>query len=487
MTNRMSITAALAALLAVGATQPLAAQRALRGPNVHKNSVKFSDRGAKPARGRSGTASLEARALLAGDGSVQIDASTGDLESGTTRGEIRKMQLKVLSPSGRPTSTQNFNGNGTGRWSTTLPKLGAGSSIQLQANISGVDGHRTDVVTLLVAVKRSPDVAVDGVVAPNRTMASMPMNIVATVSERNGDVGARASCMLSIDGQLSDQAHGIWVDAGKTVSCAFQARVAAVGSHKVTVYVTGVSPMDYNQNDNSATTSVEVLSPEVAMGYSATFSSVDAQSYFHQKNSALDGSLLDETTTQTTSQERTLSMSSATSTNSFTFPVSVRTALLADGVPAFDYTNSLDIQASESSPTSDCGVYLDGRFYLQVCNDRSGTPVSQVSLASFDGRAVYFGSRFYQVEGEDAYISNDSSDTSTGAGGYAVTSSVQPVIELRDARGMLFSARPTMSLQSEPISEIYNGCFLNPYNQVNYCTDSKRTGTTRNGSANGGM
>ena len=313
------------------------------------------------------------------------------------------------------------------------------------------------------------------------------MNIVATVSERNGDVGARASCMLSIDGQLNDQARGIWIAAGQSVSCAFQTQVASVGSHKVTVYVTGVSPSDYNQNDNSASTSVEVLSPEVAMGYSASFTSLDAESYFHQKNSALDGSLLDETTTQTTSQDRTLSMTSATATNSFTFPVSVRTALLADGVPAFDYTSSLDIQASESSPTSDCAVYLDGRFYLRVCNDRSGTPVSQVALSSFDGRAVYFGSRFYQVDGEDAYITNDSSDTATGAGGYAVTSSVQPVIELRDARGMLFSARPTISLQSEPISEIYNGCFLNPYNQVNYCTDSKRTGTQRKGTANGGM
>ncbi|HEX5970828.1 MAG TPA: hypothetical protein VFY85_02815 [Gemmatimonadaceae bacterium] len=487
MTIRMSKIAALAALLAIGATQPLAAQRALRGPNVHKNSVKYSDAGAKPVTGRSGSASLEARALLAGDGSVQIDATTGNLEAGTTRGEIRKMQLKVLSPSGQATSTQNFNGNGSGRWSTTLSKLGTGSKLQLQATIGGVDGHRTDVVTLLVSVKRSPDVAVDGVAAPSRAIAGTPMNIVATVSERNGDVGARASCILSIDGQLNDQARGIWVAAGQTVSCAFQTQVASVGSHKVTVYVTGVSPLDYNQNDNSATTSVEVLSPEVAMGYSASFSSLDAVSYYHQKTSALDGSFLDEQTNQTTSQERTLTMTSATSSNSFTFPVSVRTALLADGVPAFDYTNSLDIQASESSPTSDCGVYVSGQFYLRVCNDRSATPFSQVALSSFDGRAVYFGSRFYQVEGEDAYIESVSSDTPVGAGGYAVTSSVQPMIELRDARGMLFSARPTINLQSEPISDIYNGCFLNPYTQVNFCTDSKRTGSQRQGTANGGM
>jgi len=485
MTIRMSATAALATLLAIGSTQPLAAQRAARGPNFHKNSLKYSDVGAKPVTGRSGSASLQARALMSADGSVQLDATTGDLLAGTAPGEIRKIQMKILSPSGKPTSTQNFDGDGTGRWSTTLTRLGAGSTIQLQANVGGIDGRRNDVVTVLVPVKRLPDVAVDGVAAPSRAMAGVPMTIVASVSERNGDVGARASCMLSIDGQLDDQARGIWVDAGKTVSCAFQTQLNRVGSHKVTVYVTGVSPADYNQNDNSATTSVEVLSPEVALGYSASFLATDAESYFHQKNSTADGSYLDEQTSQTTRLERTLSMTSSTTANSFTFPVSVRSALMADGASVFDYTNSIDIQASESSASADCGALVNGRFYLQVCNLRNGTPSSQVVLSSFDGRATYFGSRFYQVDGEDAYITSDSSDTPTGVGGYAVTSSVQPVIELRDARGMLFSARPLMTLQSTPINEAYNGCFFSPYNQVNYCTDTKMIGTTRTGSANG--
>ena len=486
MAIRMSIKAALTAFLVIGSTQPLAAQRAARGPNFHKNSVKYSDAGAKPATGRSGSASLQARALLGGDGNVLVEAGTASLDGTAWPGQIRKMQVKLLSSSGKPMSTLNFGGRGDGYWSTTVARLGAGDKLQLQANIGGIDGRRTDVVTVTVPVERSPNVAVDGVTAPSRAMAGMPMNVVASVSERNGDVGARASCMLSIDGQLNDQARGIWVDAGKTVSCAFQTQFAAVGSHRVTVYITGVSPTDFDQNDNSATTTVEVLSPEVALGYSATFLATDATSYFHQKNAAVDGSMVDEQTSQTTRLERTLNMTSSTSANSFTFPVSVRSALMADGVPVFDYTNLLDIQASESSSTSECGALLNGRFYLQVCNLRSGTPSSQVSLASFDGRATYFGSRFYQLDGEDAYITNDASDTPTGVGGYAVTSSVQPVIELRDARGMLFSARPTMSLQSTPINEAYNGCFLNPYNQVNYCTDTKTTGATRTGSANGG-
>lgn len=482
MRIRMSNTAAVVAILTIGSIQSLAAQRVARGPQFHKNSEKFSDAGAKPVRGRSGSASLQARALLAADGSVQIDASTGDLDAGTAPGEIRKVQVKVLSPSHKPTPAQNFNGNGTGRWSTTLASIGAGSNIELQANVTGIDGHRTDVVSVIVPVKRLPDVAVDGVAAPNRAMAGMPMTVVAAVSERNGDIGARATCILSIDGQLNDQARGIWVDAGKTVSCAFQAKLVTVGSHKVSVYVTGVSPTDYNPSDNSASTTVEALSPEVPLGYSVSFTATDAESYYHQKNSATDGSYVDEQTSQTTRLERTLSMTSATSANTFTFPVSVRSALMADGASVFDYTNSIDIQTSDAS--SDCGELVDGRFYLQVCNLRGGTPTSQVIMSSFDGRATYFGSKFLQVDGEDVYLTNDSSDTPTGVGGYPVTSSVQPVIELRDARGILFSARPIVSLQSTPINDVYNGCYFNSYNQINYCTDSKTTGSTRTGSAN---
>ncbi len=485
MTIRMSTKAALAVVVAIGSMQPLAAQHVARGPQFHRNSQKYSDKGAKPVGGRSGSASLQARAMLGEDNSVLIEASTGSLDGGTAPGEIRKVQMKILSPSGKQTSTQNFQGRTGGYWSTTVARLGAGSQVQLQANVGGIDGNRNDVVTVTVPVKRRPDVAVDGVAAPARAMAGVPMNIVASVSERNGDMGARADCMLSIDGQLADQARGIWIDAGQTVSCAFQTKIAAVGSHRVNVYVTGVSPTDWDSKDNSASTSVEVLSPETALAYSATFSASDADYYYHQKNSSTDGSYVDEQTSTTTRLERTLSMTSTTP-NAFTFPVRVRSALLADGASVFDFSNDIDIQASESSPTSDCGTVVNGRFYLNVCNLRDGTPTSQVIMSSFDGRATYFGSRFYQVDGGDAYITNDSSDTSTGAGGYAVTSTVQSVIELRDARGMLFSARPTMSLQTTPINDAYNGCFLNPYNQVNYCTETKTTGTSRTGSVNGG-
>lgn len=480
MTTRMSTTAALAALLAIGSTQSLAAQRALRGPNVHRNSVKYSDAGAKPATGRSGSASLEARALYGRDGNVLVEASTGSLDGGAAPGQIRKMQMKVLSADGTPAKAQNFDGSGS-YWSTSVGDIGLKGRVQLQANIGGIDGNRTDVVTVTVPVKRLPDVAVDGLTAPARAIAGAPVMLVATVSERNGDVGARANCMLSIDGQLADQAHGIWVDAGQSVSCAFQASMP-IGPHKVTVYANGVSPSDWDPSDNSASTAIEILSPESPLAYSSTFNASDYDYYSHTKKSSADGSYVDETTTNGTRRNRSLTMTSTTD-STFVFPVSVRSALVADGSSVFDYTKSIAVDPNESTGNADCGVVMDGGYYLSACNIRGGSPRSEVVLSSLDGRVTYFSSRFYQVDGEDGYITNTSNDTPSGLGAYPVTSSVQSIIELRDARGMLFTARPTMNLDALPISTQYGSCTLNKYSQVTTCSDGKTTGTSRSGSA----
>ncbi len=478
MSIRMSNSAALAAVLVIGTVQPLAAQQA----QLHRNSQKYSDAGARPATGRSGSASLQARALLGSDGVAHVEASTGDLDAATAPGTIRKMQVKLLSPTGKPTATQNYEGRGSGRWSMDMPQLGENARIQLQANVGGIDGNRNDVVTVTTQVKRLPDVAVDGIAAPGRALAGFPVNVVATLSEKNGDVGARAICMLQIDGAVADQARNIWIDAGHTVSCAFQTTVSTVGSHKVTVYVTGISPNDYNPNDNSASTQMEVLSPETPLAYSASFSATDQTDSTHFKNSLPDGSYLDETRSTGMRQERTLSLTSTTA-NAFSFPVNVRSALLADGASVFDLTNDLVISAGASTSNADCGAVISGRFYLSVCNMRSGTQRGQVSLASFDGRVTYFGSHTRQVDGDDAYITNTSSDTPMGLGGYAVTSTVQPIIEMRDATGMLFASRPVITLQSTPINSVQGSCTTNPFTEMTQCFDSRSIGWTRMGTA----
>jgi hypothetical protein len=64
------------------------------------------------------------------------------------------------------------------------------------------------------------------------------VNISAIVSEGNGDVGARADCVLYVDGAAVDRAKGIWVDAGDAVTCAFTYTFTDPGTHDVEIRVT---------------------------------------------------------------------------------------------------------------------------------------------------------------------------------------------------------------------------------------------------------
>ena len=85
--------------------------------NRHPNAAKYHDAGAKPATGRSGSSSLEVRALLGKDGGVTLEATTGSLEAGTHPGNIAKTQVKIMAG---PGATRNYNNlTGGGYWTQT--------------------------------------------------------------------------------------------------------------------------------------------------------------------------------------------------------------------------------------------------------------------------------------------------------------------------------------------------------------------------------
>ncbi len=487
MSLRLStIPAALmSVVLAAAGTPALAAAQAQNAPKFHPNSEKYSDVGAKPATGRSGSASLESRALLDKEGTTLVEATTGSLETGTAPGQIRKMQVKVFGSTGKLQFTENAGGTGGGAWSAQYPGLGRNQVVQLQANVGGIDGNRNDVVTVSTQVKRRPDIAVDAVTAPAKALAGALVNVVATVSEKNGDVGARATCMLSVDGaSVLDQADGIWVDAGHTVSCAFQTRFSVIGRHDLTVYATSVMPADWDLSNNAATTTIEILSPETPMNYSAGFSSSDYDYKSHYRYSNADGTYLDEKSETGTRRSRALSVSSWTTTESFVFPMKVRTAAASGGATAFDITNDFAYQINASWTGADCSNLFQDGLFIGVCNYTGGTtPRSQVDVSSYDGRVTYFGSGYFQSYGMTGYAYNYSSDVSRGFGGYPVGSSVSAVVELTDARGKMFVARPTIALVSTPIATQYSSCFRNPRNGITYCSDGSSTGTSLAGSA----
>ncbi len=218
------------------------------------NSKKYRDSGRKPGKHKGGWATLEVQAMIDRDGNAVVEASTGSLEAGTTNGAITKVQLKT------PTGTRNFNHLvNTGYWSEVIPGLVSGQSVQVQANVRAADRKRQSHATATAIVARRPDVAVRSVTAAANVPPHAPVMITGVVSELNGDVGARANCVLSINGVDVDQATGIWVDAAGTVSCMFSYSFDLPGTYDVRVTASGVAPADWDTANNNASTSVRVV------------------------------------------------------------------------------------------------------------------------------------------------------------------------------------------------------------------------------------
>jgi hypothetical protein len=216
------------------------------------NARRYKDSGLKPATGRSGSASLTARALLGNDGATTVELSTGPLDTGGTKpGNINKSQIKPLDENGEALYARNYGNSGGGYFTTTVNDLHRGQQVQMQANISGIDANRTNVVTVVETVKLRPDLSPTSLSVPSRGVPGNPVNISVVVRELRGDSGATTNVILYADGTEIDRVNGVWVDAGGTVSCVFTHIFNSAGTKQLEVKAEQTAPGDYDISNNA--------------------------------------------------------------------------------------------------------------------------------------------------------------------------------------------------------------------------------------------
>jgi hypothetical protein len=236
----------------------------------YPNAQKYRDHGAHPATGRSGSAAISTRALVGRSGRTDVEVTTGSFDDvASATGTLASVQVKAFTPAGRLAFTSNHNAlNGGGAASFAYTSLPRGTPLQLQAVVRGIDGTRSDVVTVVDAVHARPDLVAIRLAGPDRAVTGQPVNFEAFIAERQGDLGARASCVLYVDGAPVDRADGIWVDAGGTVACAMTHRFETVGAHALELRVVNVQPGDYDDSNNSVSSSIQIVAPNEFTAYS---------------------------------------------------------------------------------------------------------------------------------------------------------------------------------------------------------------------------
>jgi hypothetical protein len=454
-------------------------------PQSHPNSVKYRDAGLQNATGRSGSAAIEARALANRDGSATVEVTTGSFDSSAAApGTIAKVKLKLPDvPNG---GTTNFNGldNG-GTFSTTVEPLGRHERVEIQASVRGIDGSRTDIVTATDVVKLRPDVLVTGLSVRPRAPLGLPTNIYATVSEGNGDVGARADVRLLVNGVEVDSAEGIWVDAGDTVQVRFVYAFEAAGTANVQVVAETVRPGDWDDTNNSASAQMQIFSEAApVMWSSANISEEDITEYHYSKTPVSE--LTREGGGFTQSLRFDTLLPRRIDFNTFQVSATVETdgqtmddvPVVAFG-PAFNRVNRFRCSEAMSGPVGGTVCYdLPGRF--------ERTPFTSVEL-TFGAADVTYRSRGYHKElaptepGDPYYIFDY---TTVSHGSYIrFGSAVSFDVSISDAV-TLWHAAPTVTsiVPSEEHTNSPYRCFFSSFYGGLTCQETRRDRYIRSGS-----
>lgn len=322
--------------------------------NAVPSSQHYRQSGVSNATGRSGSATMTARALLSKNGSATVEVTTGKLDSTSTPpGNFRKVQFKALSATGNPLSVQNlFPPTASGYYSFGSQALHRAEQIQLQGNIDGIDGNRTDVVTVVETVKVRPDLAVAGLLFASSAFVNQPVNISANIVEMNGDTGATTTCVLAIDGNNVDQVKNAYVDAAGSVSCAFVYAFNAIGGHTIQISAVNVVPADWDTSNNSSSGTIDITNPITAEQSNASFqdnnggfptTATNTSKIWYMGTLVQDVSNTFGTVGHTQDSNTTFSSSGCTGTTNavaWQFPVNVTYSETMDGKSVYSFADT---------------------------------------------------------------------------------------------------------------------------------------------------
>lgn len=221
-------------------------------PPLIPNSVKYKDTGLEPASGRDGDIAVQARALLGRDNVTDLEVTTARFDDpSAATGTLNRVQVKVGLTLEDPI-TRNYEASGTfASFRLDGLALKRRENVQVRVNALSADGTRAGVVTVTETVKRRPDLRLNNPSLPPTAIAGNPTHFYVNVGESNGDIGARADCVLRVDGVEVDRASNIWVDRLGTVTCAMMHAFATPGAKQVRISLENVSPADWNPSNNS--------------------------------------------------------------------------------------------------------------------------------------------------------------------------------------------------------------------------------------------
>jgi len=406
---------------AARAPEARAPQLLSAGGRLISNRIKYRDTSAPHATGRSGSARLSGVATF-GAGATTLTITSSSLLSTDPRGEIAKAQIKVFGADGGLLFVENHNKLNGGPTATfLLAGVVPGMRIQVQANVRGIDGRRTDVVTLTETVQLPPALTVNADL-PDEGRTGQPVVITGTVTEVNGDQGSRANCQLWVNGAQVDGAAGIWVDAGDAVTCAFTWTPTGAGDYQVEIRVVGDGGSGSSQTIPTDGGTIHV-NTGLATGYTATAEdrSLATTTVLDYTWWRPDGSNKQYSNTETTTERTQTINVQGTLDRAVQFPLAAVNLSVASTGTTWEDESWSALAAALDGQGRSCATVdlpLHGAMFF-VCNGLQGG--ASWGYQRFAGRVTYHSTGFSKTfdvrdNYDNAYTWNDGYTTSESGG-----------------------------------------------------------------------
>jgi hypothetical protein len=352
---------------------------------TYPNSRKYRDAGFHAATASAGSATISTRALLGRSGTTDVEVTTGTFDGGTPSGTLSSVQVKGYDPGGAQLFTSTNNGLSGSTASFPFSALARGSRVQVKAGVRDVNA-KNEVVTVNDVVHLRPDLVALRIEGPADGLIGAPVNFHAFVMERHGDLGARASCVLYVDGTAVDRADGIWVDAGGVVACAMTHIFTAEGTHALEVRLENVRPGDYDDSNNRVTGSVRIVLPSEFRGLFMSAQSLVYDNWTRNISTLITLEGVEETWDQTitTQGPQQFASMSGVIERKLTFPVTMHGEMVTNGTTV----NTLDQTLATSEPAywfpvdweASCGTSFGPSTNLYICTFDSGVLAGHTTI-----------------------------------------------------------------------------------------------------------
>jgi hypothetical protein len=120
-----------------------------------------------------------------------------------------------------------------------------------------------------IMVLLRPDLAVKEVTAPEKVMVNTRFTVEVITEEKNSDVGATCKVEILNGDQVLDTANGVEVSPGGVVATTFLLNFNQAGTYNLKSRISGVTPGDYDSNNNEASFTVNVIGVQPMYYYAA--------------------------------------------------------------------------------------------------------------------------------------------------------------------------------------------------------------------------